>query len=245
MNKMLLEQLHRYTEDREIDYFSAQYLGESFGIIWKNQQQLVEFKQAIDTYLKTFSAESFAIIESKVNVLTGKNTRTTEEAEQLTVYAAEPKTLRKPGQRKVLKNKKKVNEEIGLEEYTFCPSCGKKTLEDLGDSDYNGIKYFCHSCRGTFDIEGSSIESEMDESHNINELRKSGNLSPNISVRGSHTSGNMPHGTSNLYHIKGEMYTPAETARIVANRFKKAKVNIDDTMSLDDKFELAKKLKLI
>ena len=106
MNKMLLEQLHRYTEDREIDYASAQYLGESFGIVWKNQQQLVEFKQVIDTYLKTFSLESFAIVEAKVNVLTGKNTRSTEEAEQLTVFAAEPKTLRKPGQRKVLKNKK-------------------------------------------------------------------------------------------------------------------------------------------
>jgi len=111
MNKMLLEQLHRYTEDREIDYSSAQYLGESFGIVWKNQQQLVEFKQVIDTYLKTFSLENFAIVESKLNVLTGKNTRSTEEAEQLTVYAAEPKTLRKPEQRKVFKNKKKVNEE--------------------------------------------------------------------------------------------------------------------------------------
>lgn len=107
MNKMLLEQLHRYTEDREIDYASAQYLGESFGIVWKSQQQLVEFKQAIDTYLKTFSLENFAIVESKVNVLTGKNTRSTEEAEQLTVFAAEPKTLRKPSQRKILKGKKK------------------------------------------------------------------------------------------------------------------------------------------
>lgn len=106
MNKMLLEQLHRYTEDREIDYSSAQYLGESFGIKWKSQQDLVEFKQVIDTYLKTFSAESFAIVESKINVLTGNNTRTTEEAEQLTVFAAEPKTLRKPRQRKVLKGKK-------------------------------------------------------------------------------------------------------------------------------------------
>jgi len=109
MNQMLLEQLHRYTEDREIDYSSAQYLGASFGVIWENQQQLVEFKQAIDLYLKTFSAENFAIVESKINVLTGKNTRSTEEAEQLTTYAVEPKTLRKPKQRKVLKSKK-INE---------------------------------------------------------------------------------------------------------------------------------------
>ncbi len=80
MNKMLLEQLHRYAEDREIDYSSAQYLGEQFGVRWKSQKQLVEFKNAIDYYLKTFDQNNFAIVEGMLNELCGKTSGTGVEA---------------------------------------------------------------------------------------------------------------------------------------------------------------------
>jgi len=250
MNQMLLEQLHRYTEDREIDYASAQYLGQSFGVVWKNQQQLVEFKQAIDTYLKTFSAESFAIVESKINVLTGKNTRSTEEAEQLTTYAIEPKTLRKPKQRKVLKSKKKISESYESKVGDiFCPHCGNKSLIDykkafdVPASEYdldNSASYYCKSCKGIFDEEGEKLRKPTYESTEINELRLSGNLSSNISVKNSHSSKDTP----NLWKVNGEMLSSKETNKIVTAKLEKAKVDIKN-MSLDDKYKTAKKLKLI
>jgi len=92
MNKILQEHLHRYAEDREIDYSSAQYLGEQFGIRWKSEKQLVEFKQVIDTYLKTFSPDSFNLVEMKLEELCGTKSRKEGEGSQdITHYAAKTK----------------------------------------------------------------------------------------------------------------------------------------------------------
>jgi hypothetical protein len=96
MNNALFQQIHKYAEDREIDYISAKVIGEQHGIVWKSEGQLVEFKQVVDNYLKTFEDKNFQLIEMKIKALSGKNTRTTEEAEEMTHYAATEKQMRKP-----------------------------------------------------------------------------------------------------------------------------------------------------
>lgn len=117
MDKGLLEQISKHADDREIDYVSATIIGEQQGIVWKNEAQLVEFKQAIDMYLKTFELERLDLIEAKIakfkgvgkpkveGIGGGANARTSEEAESLTQYAVTPKTLRKGKTQKVLKGK--------------------------------------------------------------------------------------------------------------------------------------------
>lgn len=67
MNTDLLNALHRYAEDREIDYVPAQYIGENFGLKFNNQDTLVEWKQLIDRYLKTFNENDFQLIEDYIN----------------------------------------------------------------------------------------------------------------------------------------------------------------------------------
>ncbi len=107
MNDVLLKQISKYAEDREIDYIAAKVIGEQQGIVWKNEQQLVELKQTIDLYLKTFDMERFELVEMKIKALAGKNTRTTEEAEELTSFAPTEKQVRKPKSSKnVMKGKK-------------------------------------------------------------------------------------------------------------------------------------------
>lgn len=96
MNNALFQQIHKYAEDREIDFVAAKVIGEQQGIVWKNEGQLVEFKQVIDTYLKTFEERNFELIEMKIQALSGKNTRTPEEAEEMTSFAATEKQMRKP-----------------------------------------------------------------------------------------------------------------------------------------------------
>ncbi len=64
MNKELQKQIHRYAYDREIDYTSARMLGEQNGIRFKDSDQLLEFKNIVDNYLKTFNEKDFEIIES-------------------------------------------------------------------------------------------------------------------------------------------------------------------------------------
>lgn len=63
MDQGLKAQIHRYAEDREIDYMSAKNLGVSYGVEFYKDQDLVEFKQLIDTYLKTFKEEALDAVE--------------------------------------------------------------------------------------------------------------------------------------------------------------------------------------
>jgi hypothetical protein len=77
MNKDLQNAIHRYAEDREIDYFSAQYLGKALGMKFGSQQDLIEWKQTIDRYLKTFTETDFAAIEEMCNK---KKKKTMKEA---------------------------------------------------------------------------------------------------------------------------------------------------------------------
>jgi len=108
MNKVLFTQINKYAEDREIDYIAAKVIGEQQGIVWKNENQLVELKQVIDMYLKTFEESRFKLVEMKIKALSGKNTRTSEEAEEMTHYAATEKQMRKPNSKQnVMKKKKK------------------------------------------------------------------------------------------------------------------------------------------
>lgn len=58
-NDQLRELIHRYAEDREIDYMSAKLIGEARGMKFKNEQALLEWKQTIDSYLKMFDEKSF------------------------------------------------------------------------------------------------------------------------------------------------------------------------------------------
>ena len=60
MKKEDLRQLiHRYAEDREIDYTSAKVIGEQQGLLFKNENELLVWKQSIDEYLKRFDDKSF------------------------------------------------------------------------------------------------------------------------------------------------------------------------------------------
>lgn len=108
MNKILLDQISKYAEDREIDYIAAKVIGEQQGIIWKNENQLVELKQAIDLYLQTFDLEKFELVEAKIKALCNKKTKASEEAEELTHFTASEKQMRKPkSKQNVMKGKKK------------------------------------------------------------------------------------------------------------------------------------------
>lgn len=69
MNKDLLTAIHRYVEDREIDYVAAQYIGESYGKKFDNQQTLIEWKQLIDKYLKSFQPADFEAIEEDLGII--------------------------------------------------------------------------------------------------------------------------------------------------------------------------------
>lgn len=120
MDKALLMQISKYAEDREIDYTAATVIGEQQGIVWKNEAQLVEFKQAIDMYLKTFDVQRLELVEATIkkfggntkpkvtSIGGGANAKTTEEAEELTHYAATEKQIRKPkSKQNVMKGKGK------------------------------------------------------------------------------------------------------------------------------------------
>ena len=69
MNEGLKAQIHRYAENREIDYMSAKNLGNAYGIEFRSEQELVEFKTIIDNYLKTFNEDAFEDVERAFNVL--------------------------------------------------------------------------------------------------------------------------------------------------------------------------------
>lgn len=63
MNTNLLNTIHKYAEDREIDYLAAKVIAEQSGVTFKSESQLVELKQVIDRYLKTFEECAFENIE--------------------------------------------------------------------------------------------------------------------------------------------------------------------------------------
>lgn len=68
MNNFLLNAIHKYAEDREIDYIAAQIIGEEYGKKFKSQDDLIEWKQLIDRYLKTFNAKDFEAIEEELHL---------------------------------------------------------------------------------------------------------------------------------------------------------------------------------
>lgn len=55
----LLETIHRYAEDREIDYIPARTIAEEWGVELRNESDLMEWKETIDNYLKTFEEDAF------------------------------------------------------------------------------------------------------------------------------------------------------------------------------------------
>lgn len=63
MDKTLQSTIHRYAEDREIDYVSARVLGEQHGLTFKNENDLLEWKKVIDRYLKTFNESDWQAVE--------------------------------------------------------------------------------------------------------------------------------------------------------------------------------------
>lgn len=68
MNKDLVNAIHRYAEDREIDYFAVQSIVESYtGKKITTQKELIEWKQKVDKYLKTFEPKDFESIEDDLN----------------------------------------------------------------------------------------------------------------------------------------------------------------------------------
>lgn len=67
MDQGLKAQIHRYAENREIDYVSARNLGNIYGVSLKNENELREWKQLIDRYLKTFKEDAFYAIEEACN----------------------------------------------------------------------------------------------------------------------------------------------------------------------------------
>jgi hypothetical protein len=82
MNEKLLNAIHRYAEDREIDYKAAQYIGEQFGKRFASQEELIEWKQLVDRYLKAFETKDFELIEKALNEKKGKKKEDEEEEEE-------------------------------------------------------------------------------------------------------------------------------------------------------------------
>ena len=121
MNKQLLNTIHKYAEDREIDYIAAKVIAEQHGVEFTAENELVEWKQIVDRYLKTFEESAFEDIEAWL----------------------EEKSC---GSDKKKKKKKESSEEEVKEsteetaEYE-CPKCGKKvrTLKAKG-------KEKCYKC---------------------------------------------------------------------------------------------------
>jgi hypothetical protein len=71
MNQRLIDTIHLYAPDREIDFHSAKYLGETYGLKFNSEKELVEFKAEIDDYLKTFEPEKLKKIEVKLKIVDG------------------------------------------------------------------------------------------------------------------------------------------------------------------------------
>jgi len=66
MDKELQKSIHRYAEDREIDYVSAKMLGEQRGLHFGNENDLMAWKKVVDRYLKTFNESDWNDIEKYI-----------------------------------------------------------------------------------------------------------------------------------------------------------------------------------
>jgi len=66
MNEDLLNLIHKYAEDREIDWVAAKIIGEQQGIEFKSENDLLEWKTVVDMYLKTFTEANFDKIEEYI-----------------------------------------------------------------------------------------------------------------------------------------------------------------------------------
>lgn len=64
MDKTLQSTIHRYVENREIDYVSAKMIGEQYGLVFRNESDLLEWKNVVDRYLKTFEESAWENIEN-------------------------------------------------------------------------------------------------------------------------------------------------------------------------------------
>jgi len=74
MNKSLLNAIHRYAEDREIDYIAAKYIVESYtGHKITTQDEMVKWKQEIDMYLKTFDEKKFIEFQDELDKIKESN----------------------------------------------------------------------------------------------------------------------------------------------------------------------------
>ena len=66
----LTKAIHRYAEDREIGYLAAQNIVENYtNHKITTQKEMVDWKQLIDKYLKTFEEKDFLKVESKLKEL--------------------------------------------------------------------------------------------------------------------------------------------------------------------------------
>jgi len=64
MDKVLQSTIHRFAENREIDYVSAKVIGEQNGLVFRNENELLEWKNVVDRYLKTFEESAWNDIEN-------------------------------------------------------------------------------------------------------------------------------------------------------------------------------------
>ena len=71
MDQNLLNLIHKYAEDREIDWIAAKIIGEQQGLEFKSENDLLEWKNTVDRYLKTFEESDFDKIEETLKK--GKN----------------------------------------------------------------------------------------------------------------------------------------------------------------------------
>lgn len=79
MNKQLLNTIHKYAEDREIEYLAAKIIAEQYGVEFTAEKELVEWKQIVDRYLKSFEESAFEEIETWLSTK-GNYSEETEEA---------------------------------------------------------------------------------------------------------------------------------------------------------------------
>ena len=68
MDKNLQTLIHKYASEREIDYTPAQQIGEMYGKRFPDQETLIEWKQLIDIYLKSFETKDWTAIEEELGL---------------------------------------------------------------------------------------------------------------------------------------------------------------------------------
>lgn len=90
MDNQLLATIHKYAEDREIDWTSAKVIGEQYGKIFKSEDDLREWKYIIDNYLKTFSADAFQKIEEACKGKKKNKKKATTETKQVDEAKTKP-----------------------------------------------------------------------------------------------------------------------------------------------------------